>query len=397
MASTRQQRLKLISAIEKKRNSKLIAYITSDRFGLNVQIAEDIICKVNKQILLNKITETDTIDLFIYSRGGDSDVPWALVSTLREYIPKGCFNVIIPYKAHSAATVIALGADQIIMTKKGELGPIDATTVGPYNPYDELTKQKKPISVEDVNGFFNLVDKYKLENSKSELIRILCEKVEPLALGTVNRILDQTKLVATRLLNARKDKLEKKEIDNIVKSISSEIYSHRHAINRTEGREYLGLKFIVDAETLKIDKEVWKLFEHYADLFELDNPFMPEQYLLENSLDEYTWTDLNLACIESKALLQLAKKNIKVKTIKAVPNQIHLNLNNLSLPALNIPSNIPNLDINSIQLAIKQYIDIIVPKVLNDASKNVAKEFLKAIPHQGFQKIDLSSSWQEIK
>jgi ClpP class serine protease len=397
MKTSRQQRLRLISAIEKKRNSKLITYVTSDRSGLNVQIAEDIICKVHKQILLNKISERDTIDLFIYSRGGDSDVPWALVSMIREYIPQGSFNVIIPYKAHSAATVIALGADQIIMTKKGELGPIDATTFGPYNPVDEYTKQKKPISVEDVNGFFNLVDKLKWENNKSEIIKILTDKVEPLALGTVNRILDQTKLVATRLLKTRKDKLTDEEINSIVKTISSEIYSHRHAINRTEGRNYLELKFIVDAEKLKIDKEVWNLYENYSDLFELESPFMPDQYLLENSLEDYTWKDLNLACIESKALLQLCKVDIKVKSIKNVPNQVHLNLNNLALPSINIPGNIPNLDLNAIQTAIKQYLDIIVPKVINDASRNVAKEFLKALPEQGFQRINLSSMWQEIK
>jgi len=397
MKTSRSQRLKLIGAIENKRKSKLITYITSDRFGLNVQIAEDIICKIHKQLLLNKINEKDNIDLFIYSRGGDSDVPWALVSMIREYIPKGSFNVIIPYKAHSAATVIALGADEIIMCKKGELGPIDATTYGPYNPYDELTKQKKPISVEDVNGFFNLAEKLKWENGKSELLKILTNKVEPLALGTVNRILDQTKLVATRLLKTRKDKLQDKEIEEIVKKISSEIYSHRHAINRTEGRNYLKINFIVDAETVNIDKEAWSLFEHYSSLFELDNPFMPEQYLLENSLDEFTWTDLNLACIESKSMLHLAKKDMTVKAIKAVPNQVQLNLNNLTLPPFNIPNNIPNLDINAIQIAIKQYFDIIVPKVLNDASKNVTKDFLKALPQQGFQRIDLKSSWQEIK
>lgn len=391
------QRLKLINAIEKKRNSKVITYITSDRFGLSVQIAEDIICKVHKHILLNKISENDTIDLFIYSRGGDSDVPWALVSMIREYIPNGSFNVIIPYKAHSAATVIALGADQIIMTKKGELGPIDATTIGPHNPYDEVTKQKKPISVEDVNGFFNLVEKLDIEKNKLELINILTQKIDPLALGTVNRILEQTKLVATRLLETRKEKLSKDEIENIVKRVSSEIYSHRHAINRTEARNYLGLKYVIDAEKIKIDKEVWNLFELYSSFFQLDEPFMPEQYLLENNLEENTWKDINLACIESKALCHVAIKSMVVKQVKNLPNQINLALNNLTLPQFNIPQNIPNLDLNSIQIAIKQYFDLIVPKVVNDASKNVAKEFLKALPHQGFQRIDINSKWIEIK
>jgi hypothetical protein len=123
---------------------------------------------------------------------------------------------------------------------------------------------------------------------------------------------------------------------------------------------------------------------------------MPEQYLLENNLDEYTWKDIHLACIESDALLHVATKTMVVKQLKNLPNQINLTLNNLTLPNFNIPPNIPNLDLNNIQIAIKQYFDLIVPKVVNDASKNVAKEFLKALPNQGFQRIDLNSNWMEI-
>lgn len=58
----------------------------------------------------------------------------------REYSQKGSFSVLIPYRAHSAATVIALGADEIVMTKKAELGPIDITIgSGPYNPTEKDT------------------------------------------------------------------------------------------------------------------------------------------------------------------------------------------------------------------------------------------------------------------
>lgn len=45
----------------------------------------------------------------------------------REYSKQGSFSVLTPYRAHSAATVISLGADEIIMTEKSELGPIDIT------------------------------------------------------------------------------------------------------------------------------------------------------------------------------------------------------------------------------------------------------------------------------
>lgn len=396
LKKTRQRRLKLIEAIEKKRNSKLIAYITSDRYGLNVQIAEDIISKLHKHLNYNGVKKNDNIDLFIYSRGGDADVPWVLVSMIREFIPEGSFNVIIPYKAHSAATVISLGADKIFMTKKGELGPIDATTMGPHNPYDNITKQKRPISVEDVNGYFNLIEKLNINDNKIDAFKSLTDKVDPLALGAVSRILEQTKLVARRLLETRKEKINKEDQDDIINKISSEIYSHRHAISRTEGRNYLGLKYIINTEDEGIDEEVWELFEEYSDFFDLDNPFMPEQYLLDKELDEHKWTGLKLACIESSSMMHLARKDMEIKRIKNVPNQVNLNLNNIALPNFNFPKTQESIKIEQIQQAIKQYFDFVVPKVLKEASENVAKEFNRSLPNKGFQKTDLNSKWLQI-
>ena len=148
MDESRQRRINLIKQIEEKRNSKVIAYITSDRQNLAVSIASDIIPLLHEHILSFKDKEREKIDLFIYSRGGDSNVPWALVSMIREYCKKGSFSVLVPFRAHSAATVISLGADEVIMTKKGELGPIDATlSSGPYNPIDENTRMRLPVSV----------------------------------------------------------------------------------------------------------------------------------------------------------------------------------------------------------------------------------------------------------
>ena len=71
--------------------------------------------------------KTKKIDLYIYSRGGDVSVPWTVASMVREFCDE--FNILIPYKAHSAATLRSLGADNIIMGRKAELAPIDPTLV----------------------------------------------------------------------------------------------------------------------------------------------------------------------------------------------------------------------------------------------------------------------------
>ncbi len=202
---TRQKRVELIKAIEKKRNSRVIAYITNDRIGCSVPILGEVVPKLHEHILSIPKEERKNLDLFLYSRGGDSDTPWTIVSMLREYTDSGKFGVLIPFRAHSAATVIALGADEIVMTKKAELGPIDITlSAGPHNPVDSGTGQRLPVSVEDVMGYFALLKTIDIsEDEKTRAFEIISTQVNPLALGTVSRLYEQTKLVAKRMLESK--------------------------------------------------------------------------------------------------------------------------------------------------------------------------------------------------
>ena len=98
---SKEKRIKLIQEIQKDRNSKVITLVTSDRPNLNQaihQMMNDIIYEQIRTIK-SKTDEFKNIDLFIYSRGGDSDAPWSIVSTIRECFPKCNFNVLIPKNA----------------------------------------------------------------------------------------------------------------------------------------------------------------------------------------------------------------------------------------------------------------------------------------------------------
>jgi ClpP class serine protease len=162
-----------IKDIEKIRNSKVIVYFTGDRpFELtHAMITEDAVRYLYDHLLSLKFEEGNTkiIDLFLYSRGGDVSVPWRIVSMIREFCDE--FNVLIPYKAHSAATLLSLGADTIIMGKKAELGPIDPTLSrksvgGPSTPPQD-------ISVEDVNSFVSFIKETANINDQAAVAQLL--------------------------------------------------------------------------------------------------------------------------------------------------------------------------------------------------------------------------------
>ncbi|MCF8012019.1 MAG: hypothetical protein K9L17_05850 [Clostridiales bacterium] len=184
---SRKDRKELIRQIEELRGSRLICYITGDRENLKTRIAPDVNHVFYRH--LEMISKKMPVDLFLYTRGGDILTPWRLVCLIREYTPD--FNVLVPFRSYSAGTLICLGASNIIMGKWGELGPIDPSVDNPFNPEDPNDKSAKiSIDIENVYSFISLVtQKAGIVNQVelSKIIRMLAEKIHPLALGNVYR------------------------------------------------------------------------------------------------------------------------------------------------------------------------------------------------------------------
>ena len=293
----------LIQQIEGLRKSRVITYATSDRQGpFNARIAMDVIPLISKQ--LQAIRKTENIDLFIYSAGGDTIVPWRLVSMIREYCNK--FSVLVPYKAHSAATMIALGADEIVMSDLSELSPIDPSTANIFNPTDPANPQNRiPISVEDVMAYFDLAkNKFGIKNDE-ELSRIFNKFVEsnpqihPLALGNVNRIHNLIRILAKRLLKSHKLPMREDEIEKLVDYFTEKLYSHQYFIGRKEAKEDLGLKTVVDANDL-LSKTMTDLYEEYNKELDFGKMWNPENELGVNAMQNKK--DYKIAYIESSQL-----------------------------------------------------------------------------------------------
>ncbi|MBI2889018.1 MAG: hypothetical protein HYY10_03805 [Candidatus Liptonbacteria bacterium] len=277
----------LIHQIQGLRNSRVITYVTSDRTGpVNARIAMDVIPVVSKQ--LRAIGKTQNIDLFLYSAGGDTMVPWRIVSMIREYCDK--FSVLVPYKAHSAATMIALGADEIAMSDLSEISPIDPSTANVFNPQDPQNPQNRiPISVEDVMAYFDLAkNKFGIKNDE-ELSRIFSKFVEsnpqihPLALGNVNRIHNLIRILAKRLLKSHKAPMKDDEVEKIVDYFTEKLYSHQYFIGRKEAKEDLGLKSVAYADNL-LAKAMTELFEEYRKDMDLETLWNPENELGINAM-----------------------------------------------------------------------------------------------------------------
>ena len=278
----REERLNLIRKIEVARDSRLLVAIWGDRQNHQTIIASDAHAVFFDH--LEKIGEVPKIDVLLYTAGGQTLAAWGLANLVREYCE--VLGVLVPHRALSAGTLFTLAADEIIMTRLGQLSPIDPSVNSPLGPKVETPKQLGqaqivPISVEDVVGYLDLARReagLKEERSLLTVFDQLSTQVHPLALGAVYRSREQIVSLADRLLAFHmKGEEQKDERDRIVTRLTRELGSHDYLIGRTEAKNALKLKVI--EPPAEIEAKVWTLFSEYSELLELNIPYNADGFL----------------------------------------------------------------------------------------------------------------------
>lgn len=332
-------RIDLISRIEERRGSSLICYVCGDRPGVQASIADDAVWPMYDQV--RSMGMVDALDLFLYSRGGDVDVPWRIVSMLREHCKR--LNVLIPYRAHSAATMIALGCDHIYMTRKAELGPIDPAV----SKAEKGTAVPEHVRVEDVMAFVDFMkDKAGLGDQRAiaSNVKILSEKLTPWGLGSIYRTHTHIRDVARKLLLSRVTKPDERKTQQIVEALAEKIYLHNHSISRTEACE-LGLP--VEHPDPELEELLWNLLKTYGSDMLLRVPLKPED-LLGQQNDEGEGEPIDMAMVESRETAWSFRATPSARRQRQAPTNMNVTVNlGLQLP--------PGLDQSALnQEAIRQ-------------------------------------------
>ena len=273
-----EERKELIANLEEKLSARVLTLVTGDRQGMETRIAPDILPLISEH--LSRIGSVENIALFIYTPGGDSIAGWGLVNLLRQYCSK--LKVLVPFRALSCGTLIALGADEIVTGKHGFLSPIDPSVASPFNPPAPGAQPGRvsllPVSVEDMIGFLDLARKeicLKADDSMVEVLKILADKVHPLALGAVYRAREQNSSLARRLL--LKHSNDEGKANRIVRQLTQELPTHNYLIGRTEASEEIELDIVVPPD--EVELLMWALYKEYETWLRLTSPVSPEQDL----------------------------------------------------------------------------------------------------------------------
>lgn len=311
-----ERRRDLINKIQEIRKSKVVCYVTGDRQHLETKIAHD--CHPLIFSHLRQTGAVNKVDLFLYTAGGITVAGWGLVHLIREFC-KG-FAVLVPYRAWSCGTLICLGANEIIMGRLGQLGPIDPSTQTPFNPpipgLPPAPQHTLPMNVEDIVSFIDLAKReigLKGDAGLSSALENLSKMnpYAPLALGAAHRVRPQIVKLATGLLQLHMG--EKGEVKRIVDILAKQLGSHDYLIGRREAKE-IGLK-VKDASD-ELETLMWQLYSEYETMMELNNPYSPQAFLGQQQSATGTFIR---AAIESEVMTHIFRTIKQVSSVMVGP------------------------------------------------------------------------------
>lgn len=234
----------VLERLEQERQHPAIVYWTTQLAKISVAAELPIYDQ------LRIIGPQDTIDLVLFTNGGDTEAPWRLISVLREFCNR--LAVLVRHRALSAGTVLSLGADEIVMTPLSTLGPIDPSRTHPLLPRREGAIEAEPISVQDMRHAMQFIkeaagsgDQVGTPYTPAALAKIftaLFDKIHPLAIGAIEQSYALAKLIAKRCLGTHMTGADAEgEINRIVDTLCDDYKSHAYQISRREARQ-IGLK-----------------------------------------------------------------------------------------------------------------------------------------------------------
>ncbi len=215
----------LIARLEKRVGFRLLVYWTSDRGSVcdNDVVA---VYEIFKHIGIN-----NDIALFIKSNGGDVEAALRIVNLVREY--NRCVHALVPLESASAATMIALGADDIAMGPLAHLTAIDSSLVHDMSPIDERNNRRVSVSQDELARIVSLWNANSREHHGNPYTDIF-QYIHPLVVGAIDRSSSLSIKICKEILSFHiKDDAE---CERISKLLNSAYPSHSYPITMREAR-----------------------------------------------------------------------------------------------------------------------------------------------------------------
>jgi hypothetical protein len=189
----------------------------------------------NDVIALNEVLERfgthETLYLFIKSDGGSGQVSLRLVNLLRQHCRK--LVALVPLECASAATMITLGADQILMGPTAYLTAVDTSLNHALSPIDR-DNDRVSVSLDELNRVIRLWRAEQADSTENPY-KSLFAYVHPLVIGAVDRAESLSIMLCRELLDYHIT--DQAKAHEIAATLNSKYPSHNYPILLNEARK----------------------------------------------------------------------------------------------------------------------------------------------------------------
>jgi len=253
LKTKRERIVKNIREIQEITGRKLIVYITNSSIPLAMINREDVF---GFEDILSAIDHNNNGDLLINSPGGEPNAADKILMMCKEHFSES-FYTIIPDYAKSAATLITLGSDKILMGYTSELGPIDP----------QLRFEHKDRSVPAqayLSGLKYIKERIKKDKDPDPLGMYipLLDKFDPELIIICENSIDHSKQLAKKYLKSGMLKSDPSMADEVAELLceGKKYKSHGKVINFKEAKETLKLNVQLIEKESDLWKKVWECY-----------------------------------------------------------------------------------------------------------------------------------------
>ena len=240
----------LITRLEEVLDGRLITYWNNPRGSI---CHNDVLGFFE---LLEKTGHSDTMYLFLKSDGGNGQSSLRIINLLRMYCER--LVALVPLECASAATMIALGANEIRMGPMAYLTAVDTSITHSLSPLDR-DNDRVSVSLDELNRVVRLWREG--SSDKASPLVALFDHVHPLVIGAVDRADSLSIMLCNELLSFHIDDDESAE--EIARTLNSKYPSHSYPILAPEARK-IGLK--VKSMAPEVNKLLLQLNELYSEM-----------------------------------------------------------------------------------------------------------------------------------
>lgn len=210
---------------------------------------------------LEAIEEPRRLSLFLRTGGGDTTTSFNIVNLIKQYVEE--FELIIPTVAHSAGTLLSLGASRLLMTRQASLSPFDPSV------RNERMNDGMNISWRDMNYFMSSASGNSSMNTttgaKAEPLNALIEsQVHPLLIGHAERTVSQIRTYAPQLIGNNRNRPSEEIIHHFLESNTH----HNFRFYRNEV-EQIGLPVVHPTKTE--EKLIHSIYDDISRELDLNN------------------------------------------------------------------------------------------------------------------------------